>query len=769
MALLLLYPYAAPVEGKVLLVEDGVPRSVLVLSDSPHELEALAAKEIQEHLERMSQARLETVSGALENGMLPVRIGPELCRRAAQELSKKSRDPGAFAVSVSGDSVCLVGNNPEGTLFAAYELLEGLGCRWYLPGELGRVIPQRTTVSVSTGRIMEEPSFPARHLQNVSEDLPWAKRARLGGPYFPSSHGIALLPEADFEVEPDLFAWVDGKRQDSQLCLSHPEVLKRAVAAALAKFDEDPKLPWIGMGPRDTGGYCECKDCLQLDSGEIDPVTGRALRTDRYVWFFNQVLQAVHKQYPGKKIAFYAYDRLKFPPRKVKPSRYLVPAFAPITQCRIHGINNPVCPDREMYKRTILEWTQAVPETYERGYYFNLACPGFPFSKIHAVREETPFAHRCGVKGWRVETKASWISNGLTLYVASRLMWDVNTDVDALLTEFYEGFFGPAATPMGAYLEMVDRAFRDTDVHVGASFCMPKVFPPKRMAQAGKLLEEASRKASGDGTFPYAQRVRLFRLNHDRLDAFLAMLYRRNKFDFAEANERLDDLYEITDELVNTRLYPSEQAPDRVRTIPYRVWSSQAWAIYPSVAPSYIDRFWAQTTRSGFERTATRGDFVAGAPDAWDFLVDTSDVGEALGWYREGKMGGNWQKLRTQGATWSEQGLHYYKGVAWYRTEVPIPKRFEGREIFLWFGGVDEIAKVWLNGVPLGRSDGEGDRLVEPAGTFKPFEFHVTDLVRFEPANTIAVKIINRRLNEIGTGGITAPVMFWSPRPAHED
>jgi hypothetical protein len=36
--------------------------------------------------------------------------------------------------------------------------------------------------------------------------------------------------------------------------------------------------------------------------------------------------------------------------------------------------------------------------------------------------------------------------------------------------------------------------------------------------------------------------------------------------------------------------------------------------------------------------------------------------------------------------------------------------------------------------------------------------------VRFGEVNTIAVKILNRKLSEIGTGGITAPVMFWSPK-----
>ncbi len=752
-------------DASALLVESRTPRAVLVLPAQAHEDEELAAKELQIHIAKMSGARLTIVRGDVPKGLLPVRIGLSLSAEAKARILQQSDDPGAFLIDARADRISLAGNAPEGTLIAAYELLEQLGCRWYLPGELGAVIPKRVTVTMPLGQTLQVPSFPHRHLQCISLDLPWYRRQRLGGLYFPGAHGISLRPKANLKTEPELFALVNGERKDTQLCLSNPEVLKRAIAAAMDYFDRHPDAQWLGMGPRDNGVFCECERCQKLDSGDVDPVTNRRIRTDRYVWFFNQIIEAVHKKYPGKKIAFYGYDALKFPPRKVKPSPYLVPAFAPITQCRIHGINNPICPDRSFYKKTMVEWTRVVPETFERGYYFNLACPGFPFSKIHAVREETPFAHKLGVKGWRVESKPSWASNGLTLYVAARLMWDVNTDVDALMIELCEKFFGPAAKPMGDYLEMVDHAFRDTDCHTGSSFCMPKVFTPARMARGRTLLDRAARLAGGPEAKTYAERGRIFRLNHDRLEAFLNMLEQRNRFDFASANASLDRLYEISDVMVNYRLHPPGAAKQKPSDMPYKVWFAQAWLLYPGVVPSYINRFWAPCTRSGYERTVAKGDLVAGLPDVWDFLIDPTGVGEGLRWYRDGRIGGNWQPLRTKSSTWSDQGLHYYKGLAWHRTVVTIPNTFQRRKVFLWFGGMDEAAKVWLNGELLGQSDAEGGRLVKPAGAFKPFEFDVNGIVRIGRPNTVAVKIINHRLSEIGTGGITAPVMFWSPKP----
>jgi len=635
--------------------------------------------------------------------------------------------------------VALAGNSDEGTLFAAYEFLEQLGCRWYMPGDLGTVVPRRERVALPFQRRVRAPSFPSRHLQAVSGDLPWYRRQRLGGPYFPSCHGIPLEPPADFASEPELFALVDGERRQSQLCVSHPEVLERATAAVLRYFDEHPEAPWIGMGPNDGGGYCECDRCRALDAGEWDAHAAAISMTDRYVWLFNGILERIEDRYPDRRIGFYAYVAHKLPPRRRRPDPRVVPALAPITLCRIHGLDNPVCPDRSFYRQLMAEWGALLPEVYERGYYFNLADPGFPFSKVHAVRGETPYAHRAGIAGWRVECMPSWSADTPTLYVAARLMWDVDTDVDALLADFYDGFFGPAAAPMGEYLDSIDRAYRDCDCHAGSSHCLPRVFPDLWRAAAARRLDEAESLAATPGSAPsvYARRLGIFRMAHERLEAFLDMLRDRDHLDFAAAHEHLADLRARTDTMLD-----------------YDLGVEAARLLYPRSAHSYLDRFWTACVEQGYERTCGRGRLVAGLPEAWDFLVDPTGVGEASGWHRDGAIGGGWQPLHTTAATWSEQGLHYYKGAAWYRTRVDLPQAAAGDSLYLFFGGVDEKATVWLNGELAGES---------AVGSFRPFDLDVTGLARPGASNTVAVRVLNEKLNEVGTGGITAPVFFWRP------
>ena len=98
--------------------------------------------------------------------------------------------------------------------------------------------------------------------------------------------------------------------------------------------------------------------------------------------------------------------------------------------------------------------------------------------------------------------------------------------------------------------------------------------------------------------------------------------------------------------------------------------------------------------------------------------------------------------------------MRYYKGEAWYRQEVEIPARFKGKRIFLWFGGVDEKAKVWVNDKTVGISHG---------GAFLPFELDATEAIRAGARNVVTVRLINEHVNELGTGGIMAPVMFYAP------
>jgi hypothetical protein len=714
------------------LIENAQARSEIVVTANAAEPERRAANELQQYLHQISGATVP-ISERATAGTFSILLGQAASTPLLLEAIKAIGDDSAsFVLQADGGGVRIVGLSPEGTANGVTELLEQLGVRWFMPGEIGTVIPHRKTVTVRAQRTVQVPSFAGRWMNAGMSYAEWGKHLRMGGPFFPSAHGIPGLKDKKLvEAHPEYFALVSGKRTPSQVCVSNPAVIATAIAETKKFFRDNPHAAWIGMGPNDGSGFCECEKCRMLDGGDFDAFSSELSVTDRYIWFFNQVLDGIADEFPEKKIGFYAYHTYMRTPVKTKPHPHIVPAFAPIGLCRIHGMNNPICPERSYYKTLMEDWGKLMPEIYERGYWFNLADPGFPFSLVHRLREEIPFAHDKGIKGWRTETIDHWGSETPSLYVAAKLMWNHNADVDALLNDFYEKFFGPAQKPMKEYFTLMDAALRDADYHTGSSFDMPHLYPQKLRDTARRKLRHAAQLA-GDGD--YAERVGIFRGTFDYLETFIAMLENQNSQNFVAAQKCLERL-------------DAQQKSLMAHTPPL---------ISPRGGPNFLKRFFRQPVAQGFARVQSADGQILPLRDEWQFQLDPQKIGEDIGLWRPHAIGNNWQTLKTSTKSWGDQGLRYYKGEAWYRQEIALPPSFVGKRVFLWFGGVDEKAKVWVNGQMVGISHGV---------SFLPFEFDVTSALKPGVRNVVAVRLLNKVVDELGTGGITAPTMFYVAAP----
>ena len=758
----------------VLLAADGEARAAVVLPDEPTNRETLAAEELIEHVELMSGVTLPQIKlGEATDGRLPIYLGSA----AADELDTATRDirgtHSAFTLQVTTDRVDIRGLTDEGTLFGVYELLEQLGVRWYNPGEWGRVIPDQPRPALALQRTSQTPSIHYRRWQRIQSGA-WPRRVRMGGQprttgreHIPPFH-VRSVREQWFEEEPELFGLLGDERVMRQQCVSNPRVLEVVTQHIREEYEPTDDIIHLGAGPNDGGRYCECEDCQELDGDVMDPIRNAPSVTGRYIWFFNQVLDALQDDYPNLHIVTYVYAQHTMPPPpELEMNPRIVPVFAPITLDRIASMDNPTVPDRYTLRWLVDEWSARGPnEIYYRGFLNNLACVQLPKTQIDRIRNDYPALYERGVRAMRVQPmRQSWASDPITLYLGSRVMWDANTDVDAVLDEFYRLFYGPAEDAMRDYHEQLEAAFRDEPAFTGGSArYFPVFIGHPRRDELRAHLERAVDLAAGHA--PYEQRVWGIRQGYERMDLFLDMIDARNQFDFATAHAKMLAYDQLTDELVDVVL-DSEglSADDSARLV--KLSESQD----RGRKASYFNRFWRETVTSAYDRTEQFGELVAPLPDEWDFIIDPAGqgIGEMSGWHRPGPLGGNWQRLKTYTRSWSDQGLHYYKGTAWYRTDVTIPEAFAGRDIYLWFGGIDEQAKVWVNGELLGSNLDPGEGRPGVPRPFLPFDLNATAALQFGPdaPNTVTVRIVNVRLDELGTGGITAPVMFWAPTDAN--
>ncbi len=111
----------------------------------------------------------------------------------------------------------------------------------------------------------------------------------------------------------------------------------------------------------------------------------------------------------------------------------------------------------------------------------------------------------------------------------------------------------------------------------------------------------------------------------------------------------------------------------------------------------------------------------------WEFLIDKNENYKA-----EDLFASFDAEPIAVPASWNEQfaELRDYLGIAWYKTSFNRPWGFADKAIFIRFGSVNYLAKVWLNGHYLG----------EHEGGHLPFEFDISNLIK-EEDNVLLVQV----------------------------
>jgi exo-1,4-beta-D-glucosaminidase len=89
----------------------------------------------------------------------------------------------------------------------------------------------------------------------------------------------------------------------------------------------------------------------------------------------------------------------------------------------------------------------------------------------------------------------------------------------------------------------------------------------------------------------------------------------------------------------------------------------------------------------------------------------------------------------------------------WYRTEFQIPAAERGRRLWLHFDGINYSANVWLNGRKIADA-------ADVAGSFRRYEFDVTDAARVGQTNALAVEVFAPRPDDLALTFVD-----WNPTP----
>lgn len=448
----------APMDKPVVLAKDGKAMLPIVTGsqDAP-------VKELQTYLKKMSGADFAIEKSEPGKAGIYVGLASDFGGMAFEGVDNLGAE--GFLWMTDGQSAYLIAKEPRGVQHAVSTALQDMGCRWFFPGKTWEVIPTSPTISV-TWKGANVPSFPTQRkmfygfgsfAEPAKDMAAWDRHNRMGGPFAISightSYGLDA--KNDFKEHPEWFGLVNGVRKPAKPCFSNPEVIARATQWALAQAKKDGGHGMISMTPSDGLGYCECPECFKVFHGKtpkaehgtffatLDDGTVVCSTSETLFAFINKVAEAVGKEYPDMMLGSYAYSAYSHPPSfKMLPNVYIQTTTS--------------------YRRTPLslqeqlsQWGNKAKKVDIRGYW-SVYQWDYDTPDPTAMRPEKQKEQLTNFVAWKAtgvnsEASNNWGPRGLGYYVASQLLWNVQADTKAIIKDFYEKAFGPAAKPMERY------------------------------------------------------------------------------------------------------------------------------------------------------------------------------------------------------------------------------------------------------------------------------------------------------------------------------
>lgn len=362
----------------------------------------------------------------------------------------------------------------RGSFNAVCGFLMDLGVRWYMPGELGEIVPQMETIPVPRMDRTVRPDFPMRILNFRAgiygrDVMMWGFHLGVRQPFGrQAAHGLHTMTHNDYTLthHPDWFALYGGKRhtgadqRNNQLCYSNEELFRETVRYVQALFDHYDMDVVSVMPPDGYTAICQCGLC----EGKESPELGERGRLSNYIWeFVNRVANQVGRTHPDRKISCCAYGVYTTPPSSIEK-------LEPNVQVIIVGGRRPTSPDREQLRALREAWVAKTDNPLEifenypftdRGFYLPAYIPRVMGESIN----ETKGISR-GEDIWLTmdfSEKAVGFNHFL-VYFTARMYWSgAEQDAVAMFDEYCRLFYGPAADRMRAFFAYCEDNWREME------------------------------------------------------------------------------------------------------------------------------------------------------------------------------------------------------------------------------------------------------------------------------------------------------------------
>lgn len=512
---------------EVILCERGEAKLEIIVRPRADPQVKQTAAQLADYLHRISGATFAIKEGSAQERGIVLGVADnfdDLPITADFGEGTFARDD--YRITSKNGSLYLIGTTPGAVEFAAWDLLYQFGYRYYFPSEAWEIIPSRQTLTIDIDR-SEHPDFYERsaprgglrvYLQPWLEDewKAWRVRNRTASSFeLNTGHaydGIIDRNRKQFEEHPEYLALFDGKRGGSKFCISNPGLRELVVQDAVAQIKQDPTRDSVSLDPSDGGGWCTCEQCQKMGSV-----------SDRVVTLTNAAAEAINDLGLGDKyVGTYAYSYHSPPPTiQVHPK-----VIVSLATAFIKG--------DQTFDEMLLGWSDKTELIGIREYYglpvWHQSMPGSapaasPLPLADSIRQQ----HSQGARFINAESDNAWGPNGLGYYVASRTLWDVDTNAQDLIDDFLQNAFAEAEPPMREFYEFIGSRPRHSDHMLGVMY--------RQLKEARELAKTPEVRRRINDLVLYTRYVELWRETNDQqsFDDLVTFLWRSRESNMSDA------------------------------------------------------------------------------------------------------------------------------------------------------------------------------------------------------------------------------------------
>lgn len=464
------------------VLKNGSVNYSILLPDSPTTNEKIAAQEFNLFFKEATGVSLDVVSDSqYASGKKYISIGETVLAKSVEDKLQKSRlgDEGVRVLTSDNNIICC-GAGDVGTINSVYELLHQMVNYEFVGPESYILNTGVRNIALKNYDIVDIPDIARRttgygYVFNNDVTIRRLKLTSSWDEMFVGVDGIGRIHNAlnyfNGYDDPDYFA-----TSNAQLCYTghgNEEKVEEMISIVgdriITALSKDPKADLIEFTQMDNADWCRCDACKEYaeEYGTDSAVVIKFMnKLNRYIksWMETEDGQPHKKDY---KLVFFAYMSTEKAPVEMQNGNYvpmsedlvcdpeLAVLYAPITVDFTASIYDKI--NQSQYD-TMIKWKNICQNMVLWLYGTNFRDYLVPYDITNSIQDEYKFASEANAitvfnqaQLYQTGSATGWQT--LSSYLDSKFAWNNNYDLNDLINNYIEGFFGEAAEMMRKYFD----------------------------------------------------------------------------------------------------------------------------------------------------------------------------------------------------------------------------------------------------------------------------------------------------------------------------